>query len=337
MTPRTVLNLLTCLTPRRVWNLLCLGLSYALSVLLRRPVFFGMPFALTVEPTNLCNLRCPECPSGAGTLNRPLGSMSLDRFRAIVDSVRRHTWYLQLFFQGEPFLNRDLLAMMRHARARRMYVSLSTNAHFITRDNAAELLATGVDRLIVSLDGVTEESYRAYRVGGSFAKVRDALEALREAGREAGRGRTDLVLQFLVTRANEDEIPALRALAREYGARPVLKTMQVYSMAGAERFLPAERRYRRYDIADGALVLRGALRNRCTQLWKRAVITWDGSVLPCCFDKSAEHPFGSILDADLPAVLRSSAARAFRRRVFTRRTDLPICTNCTEGVRIYRR
>jgi MoaA/NifB/PqqE/SkfB family radical SAM enzyme len=337
MTSRTILNLLACLTPRRAWNLLRLGLSYALSVSLRRPVFFGMPFALTVEPTNLCNLRCPECPSGAGTLNRPLGSMSLDRFRGIIDSVHRDTWYLQLFFQGEPFLNRDLLAMIRLARARRMYVSLSTNAHFITRDNAAGLLATGVDRLIVSLDGVTEESYRTYRVGGSFAKVRDALDTLRDARGTPGRDRTDLVLQFLVTRANEAEIPALRTLARECGARPVLKTMQVYSMEGAERFLPTERRYRRYDIEDGALLLRGALRNRCSQLWKRAVITWDGDVLPCCFDKSAEHPFGSVLASDLRAVLRSAAALSFRHRVFTRRADTPICTNCTEGVRIYRR
>jgi radical SAM protein with 4Fe4S-binding SPASM domain len=337
MTMRTARNLARCFTIRRAWNLLLLFVSYALSEWTRRPVVLGRPYTLTIEPTNRCNLSCPECPSGNGTLVRPLGSMALDDFVRLVDAVAQHAFYLQLFFQGEPFINKSLLDMVAHARSRRMYVAISTNAHFITERVAAELLDRGVDRIIVSLDGTSEESYRAYRVGGSLAKVRDALEHLRDARvRANGHARSELVLQFLVSRQNEHEIPQARSMAGAVGAQLALKTMQVYSMESAERFLPTDERYRRYRIADGALIPKSAMKNRCVRLWERSVVTWDGVVVPCCFDKNAEHPLGNVRSATFNEIWKSKKYMDFRREILENRRGIPMCTNCTEGLKVYR-
>jgi radical SAM protein with 4Fe4S-binding SPASM domain len=233
-------------------------------------------------------------------------------------------------------MNRDLIDMVRYARAKRMYVSISTNAHFIRNGMGRRVVDSGLDRLIVSLDGMTEETYREYRVGGSLAAVAGALDSIGVARREEPRERMELVLQFLVNRKNEGEIPLLKSFARSHRAEVALKTMQISSPANAERFLPRQERYRRYRMRDGKLVPKSRMKNRCLQLWERSVITWDGTVVPCCFDKDARHPLGSVRERSFREIWRSEAYQEFRRRILRDRRGVPMCTNCTEGLTIYR-
>lgn len=337
MTLRTLRNLARCISFRRVWNLLLVGASYQLSARRKRSVVWGRPYTLTIEPTNRCNLKCPECPSGNGAMVRPLGMMDYNRFTAIVDEVHTDVFYLQLFFQGEPFINNRLTDMIAYARARRMYVAVSTNAHFLRREVVDGLLRAGLDRLIVSIDGLTQDVYEEYRVGGSLAKVHEALAHLDAARRAFGRrARTEVTLQMLVTRQNEGQLAGLRALARKHRAGVALKTMQVYSIEGAERFLPLNERYSRYRIVDGELQTKNAQHDRCVRLWERSVITWDGVVVPCCFDKDAEYPLGTIDAQTFSEIWHSPEYHSFRNRVLTGRRDIPMCRNCTEGLRIYR-
>ncbi|MBL0174427.1 MAG: SPASM domain-containing protein [Ignavibacteria bacterium] len=337
MTVRTARNLLRCVSLRRAWNLLRVFASFQLSARSGRSIVWGLPYTLTVEPTNRCNLSCPECPSGNGEMVRPLGSMPLPFFERIIDELRGETFYLQLFFQGEPFINKQLVAMVETARKRRMYTAISTNAHFLTRSASEALLDAGLDRLIVSIDGMSEETYQEYRVGGTLARVVEALGTLREARNGHPHGaRMEVVLQFLVTRQNEGEIPALRALAREHGASVALKTIQVYSLESAERFLPADEKYRRYTIENGQLRPKSALANRCVRLWERSVITWDGTIVPCCFDKNAEYPLGSLADGSFTDAWKAPAYESFRARILSDRRGVPMCTNCTEGLKVYR-
>jgi len=335
MTVRTIRNLLHCATPSRAWNLARMTASYRLSVLTGRSIVWGRPYTLTIEPTNRCNLSCPECPSGNGAMTRPQGMLAFEDFRGIVDEVRREVFYLQLFFQGEPFINNRLLDMIRYAHDRRMYVSVSTNAHYIRETTATELVASGLDRLIVSIDGLTQEVYEQYRVGGTLAKVHEALELLQGERRRRGSG-MELVLQLLVTRQNEEQLGALRSLARRYDAEIALKTMQVYSIEGAEQFLPKDERYSRYHRVNGELRTKNRLRNRCVRLWERSVITWDGTVVPCCFDKDADHPLGHLNGRSFAEVWQSDEYHAFRRKILAGRKNVEMCRNCTEGMKIYR-
>ncbi len=337
ITARTIRNLLRCITPWRTWNMLRMLASYRLSVWSGRSIVWGLPYTLTIEPTNRCNLSCPECPSGNGTMTRPQGLLSLDEFRRIVEEVRREVFYLQLFFEGEPFINNRLLEMVEYAHERRMYVSVSTNAHYLRPEVAQRVIASKLDRLIVSVDGLTQEVYEEYRVGGSLQKVHDALEHFAAARREAGSScRTELTLQFLVTRQNEGQIDELRVLAQRYGANVALKTIQVYSIEGAENFLPRNERYSRYERVNGELRTKNRLHNRCVRLWERSVITWDGTVVPCCFDKDAEYPLGQLSDGSFEEIWQSESYHDFRRRILHNRKDVDMCRNCTEGLKIYR-
>ncbi len=330
------LHLLRCITPRRALNLVLALLSYKLSDRTGRTIVWGMPYTLTIEPTNLCNLRCPECPSGNGTMTRPSGMMSLDFYKRLIDDIKGDTFYLQLFFQGEPTINPLLPDMIRYARTKRMYVSASTNANFVRPDTVAELLESGLDRLIVSLDGLSDETYRIYRIGGKLEKVLAALESIKQLKSRDVGVRSEIIIQFLVTRQNEHEIPEARALARRYGATLALKTIQVYSLEGAGKFLPENERYRRYRMEDGKLRVKAALKNRCVRLWERGVVTWDGTVVPCCFDKDARYPLGSTSELSFSEIWKSPAYQDFRRKILTDRRGVEMCTNCTEGLRVYR-
>jgi radical SAM protein with 4Fe4S-binding SPASM domain len=332
MTMRVLRSLLTCITPLRAWNAMELACSYGLSMLLRRPVAAGLPAAVTIEPTNRCNLSCPECPSGSGAMTRPQGFIPIERFDRILDEIAPRAAYLQLFFQGEPLLHADLVAMVERARRRRLFVSVSTNAQLLREETVHRLVASGLNRLIVSMDGASEESYRAYREGGSLARVLEALELLRRERELQGAMGMDVVVQMLVTRQNEAEIPEARRIARQAGARLELKSMQVYSAEGAERFLPSAERYRRYRIRDGRLEIKSPLASRCGALWFRTVITWDGAVVPCCFDKDAAVPLGAIDTDSLASIWRGDAYQSFRRRILASRATIPMCRNCTEGL-----
>lgn len=335
MTFKTVQNLARCVTLQRLWNLVLVFVSFKLSTLFRKPIIWGMPYTLTIEPTNRCNLQCPECPSGNGELVRPLGIMKFDIYKRIVDELSKQTFYLQLFFQGEPFINNKLMDMIRYAHSKRMYVSISTNAHYIRREVAEQLLQSGLDKLIISIDGVAEESYKTYRVGGSIKKVHEALLYIQEQ-RESIPSSMEVVLQFLVTKQNESEIPELHKLAEKYNASVALKTIQVYSIESAEMFLPNNEHYRRYKIVNGELKTKSSMKNQCVRLWERSVITWDGVVVPCCFDKNAEYPLGNVLDRDFTEIWQNGAYSTFRNSILENRRGVPMCTNCTEGLQVYR-
>ncbi len=337
MTARTILNLLRCFTPRRAWNLIRVFASFQLSVLTSRSIVWGSPYTLTIEPTNRCNLKCPECPSGNGQMVRPLGLMSIERFNAIVDEISGEVFYLQLFFQGEPFINNELLEMVRYARSRHIYVAISTNAHYLRQEVIENILDAGLDRLIVSIDGLTQDVYEEYRVGGSLDRVLDALHRLAAARRSRGRRhRTEVILQMLVTKQTEAHITALRELASSVDASVALKTIQVYSVEGARRFLPDDPAWSRYEIVDGELQIKATMKNRCVRLWERSVITWDGTVVPCCFDKNAEYPLGSLEESTFEEIWTSKSYHDFRNAILTNRRGIDMCRNCTEGLKIYR-
>jgi radical SAM protein with 4Fe4S-binding SPASM domain len=321
-------------TFRRVFNLFKVITSFLLSYLIKKPVIFGIPPALSIEPTNICNLKCPECPSGAGTLTRRRGMMSFETFKRITDEVYKDSFYFQLFFQGEPFLNKELLRMIDYAREKNIYTSVSTNAQLIDDNMIRELLNHPPDKIIFSIDGIDESSYKNYRTGGSFSKADNALRAL-AIGKKAAKKKIPFIeFQFIVMKQNEHLLKEAVMYSRNTGAdKVVLKTMQVNDFESAEKFLPDCNEYSRYKVKDKKLYIKNKLSNRCLTLYKSAVITWDGYVVPCCFDKDAEHSLGSVNGRSLKEIWHSSEYNTFRKKILLNRSSVPMCTNCTEGMK----
>jgi len=164
-------NFISKFTSRRVWNATKVVSSYYWSKWRKMPIQWGFPISLTIEPTTSCNLRCPECPSGKREFSRPTGMLQNDFFKDTVDDLHKDIAYLIFYFQGEPFLNPKFLDMVKYASSKNIYTATSTNAHYLNDENARKTIESGLDRLIISIDGTTQETYEQYRIGGSLKKV----------------------------------------------------------------------------------------------------------------------------------------------------------------------
>ena len=165
---RDRLNFLSKLTFKRIFNALGLVFNYIYSKITNNPKNLFLPVALAFEPTTSCNLRCPECPSGLRSFTRPTGMLEKTLFEKTIEDLKGALLYLTFYFQGEPFLHKDFLEMVKIATKKKIYTSTSTNAHYLTYENAVETVKSGLDRLIISIDGMSQETYEQYRVGGKF-------------------------------------------------------------------------------------------------------------------------------------------------------------------------
>jgi MoaA/NifB/PqqE/SkfB family radical SAM enzyme len=261
--------------------------------------------------------------------------MPLKQFRHIMDEMGPYLLHLTLWNQGEPFINPDLLAMIRYAKTRKMVVLTSTNGHFLdSREKAEQLVASGLDDLIISLDGISPETYQRYRKGGDLSKVIRGIRHLVAAKRRQGSKQPYIELQFLLMKHNQHEITTFRALARELGVDKIsLKTVQVESLEESREFLPQRGAHRRYTVEENSLRLKGRIRNNCRWIWFCPVINSDGTVCACCFDKDNTFPLGNVFQSrSLAQIWHGERYRAFRRRILDHRAQLPLCQNCSEGL-----
>jgi len=289
-----------------------------------------MPVAAGIELTNLCNLKCPECSTGSGGLTRPAGYMDLQLFKKIVDELRPYLYNINLYFQGEPMMHPQFFNFISYGKGIKMTVS--TNGHFLSGGNAEKVARSGLHRLIVSLDGMDQESYSVYRRNGEFGKVRQGIAEVAKAIRESD-SKLNLEIQFLVNRHNECQIGAARKFARETGAVLRLKSMQILKNDRIDEWMPATESFKRYRKRNGDYVLKSRLSNSCLRLWINPVVTWDGKVIPCCFDKDGDHVMGDLSLNSFREIWNGEKYRVFRESVLTARKSIEICRNCTSGMR----
>ena len=331
------LNLISKLTFKRVWNILKVTGSYYYSRWTGQPYQAGVPISFAVEPTTACNLGCPECPSGLKAFSRPTGNLKADTFRKIVDEMAGESLYLTFYFQGEPYIHPHFLENVSYASGKGMYTSTSTNAHFLTDDTAKKTVESGLDRLIISIDGTTQDTYESYRVNGKLEKVLEGARHIVKWKRQLRSTTPRLVFQFLVVKPNEHQIEEVKVLAKEIGVDVVkFKTAQLYDYRNGHELMPDNERYSRYKKqADGTYQLKNKLSNHCWKLWNSCVFTWDGQVVPCCFDKDARHRLGDIHKHSFREIWQNEAYRNFRSKLLTSRKEIDICSNCSEGTKVW--
>ncbi len=335
--PYDRINLLSKLSLRRLWNIVLVSLTFHYSRLSRKPVHPAMPVSVSIEPTTSCNLRCPECPSGLRSFTRPTGMLDPVFFQRIVDQIKDKIFYLTFYFQGEPFLNPDFLEMVSYASSKNMYTATSTNAHYLTDEVARKTVESGIDRLIISIDGTSQETYEQYRVGGSLSKVKEGTKRIVDWKKKLNSSKPYLVFQFLVVRPNEHEVSDVKRLAKEMGVdKVVFKTAQVYDFKNGNDLIPVNEKYSRYKkMSNGTYEIKNSLKNQCWKLWHSSVITWDGAVVPCCFDKDAKYKMGTLHEKSFSEIWNDVPYTEFRSRLLESRKEIDICKNCSEGTRVW--
>ncbi len=311
-------------------NAISAGYSYVASSLTGKPVVNGMPVAISAELTNNCNLKCPECSTGSGAMTRPKGFMSSFLFDKLISELEPYLYNINLYFQGEPMLHPGLFHFL--ARCTGLNTIISTNGHFISEENAEKLAVSGLREIIISLDGMDQQTYSSYRVNGDFEKVISGIRNISEAVRK-NFSPLNIVIQFLVNRNNEHQISEVRKFAHKVKASLKLKSMQIINKVDFSNWLPIDTRFRRYENKCNVYTLKNSYPDRCARLWFNPVLTWDGKVLPCCFDKNADHVMGDLNEDSFREIWTGPKYRIFRKSVLSGRRMNDICLNCTSGLK----
>jgi radical SAM protein with 4Fe4S-binding SPASM domain len=331
------IQLLRKLSAQKLFNAFNVWVSYHISKNTKNVSSIGFPISMAIEPTTSCNLRCPECPSGLRQFTRPIGMLEPTFFKKTIDEVYRELIYLTFYFQGEPYLNPNFLDMVKYASDKGVYTSTSTNAHYLTKEQAKKTIESKLNRLIISIDGTSQETYEQYRVGGQLQKVIDGTKNVIEAKRKLKSNTPHIVFQFLVVKPNEHQLEDVKKLAQELGVDEVVfKTAQVYDFENGNVLIPENIKYSRYKKnADGTYSIKNKLLNQCWRMWSSCVVTWDGVVVPCCFDKDAKHQLGDLKKDTFIKLWKSNKYQNFRRAILKSRQEIDICQNCSEGTKVW--
>lgn len=325
------LNFLQKLTIRKVFNIFLAKSSFYLSGIIRKPVVWGLPYAYSIEPTGICNLKCPECPTGLGLIRRNTSSINPNLYNTVLGQISDTATYLMLYLQGEPFINPNIFEMIGLANKAKVYTCISTNGHYLDTANAEHTVRSGLDRLIISLDGTTNETYVQYRKGGSLQVVLSGIKNLVEAKQQLQSKTPHIILQFIVFKHNQHQINEFKQLAKSIGSDAIsIKTAQLYSFeAGNERMTDLTS-FSRYQMVGGKMVVKKKLRNRCKRLWSIGVVNSDGVMAPCCYDKNAEHRVGDLNQLSLQTTWKGQDFTRFRQQILMNRKEVGMCRNCDE-------
>jgi len=331
------LNFISKLTVRRIVNVVKLFASYQVTKWVKRPIQWGRPMTVSIEPTTACNLRCPECPSGLRSFTRETGNLKKDFFRKSIDELHKELLYLIFYFQGEPYINPNFLEMVSYANSKGIYTITSTNGHFLNDENSRKTIESGLDRMIISVDGTTQDVYENYRKEGKLETVLQGARNVVKWKKKLNSSTPHIIFQFLVVKPNEHQIADVYRLADEIGIDEVkLKTAQIYDYEHGSDLIPTIDKYSRYaKTNDGTYTVKNELLNHCWKLWHACVISWDGLVLPCCFDKDAKHRLGDLKNKSFSDIWHGEEYQSFRTLLLKGREEIDICKNCTEGCKVW--
>jgi len=297
---------------------------------MRIPITPPLPVAISIEIASICNLNCPECVVGTKSLIRGRDFMELPMAKKIAGEFSGKALSVYLYFQGEPMLHPRFFEIVELFRGMRPLIS--TNGHFLDRENCVRLAGSSLRKLIISYDGVTADTYNIYRRGGDHRAVTEGIICLARLIREQ-RSSLGIEIQFLVGGHNEHEIPEAEAFARKVNAGFRVKSMQVLDPARAVEWMPLDEEKARYTKENGSL--KKSFSRGCLRMWTTAVITVDGDVIPCCYDKNARHVMGNLYNNSFSEIWHDPKYSAFRRAVIGKRDNIDLCSKCPQGRTIF--
>ncbi|MCL5018798.1 MAG: radical SAM protein [Candidatus Pacearchaeota archaeon] len=316
------------LHPRRLVNLVSLNISRSLKL----PKIIGAPHTVMIEPTNTCNLKCPLCPTGAGLIKRAKGFLKFSDFKKVVDETEKSVFHIRLWNWGEPLLNKEIFKMIEYAKRKKIFVNLSTNSSFLDQTVSEKIINSGLDELIISLDGASEKAYTAYRKGGDFNKVINSIKFLTCERKRLNKKTPYIKLQFIIMKSNENEISKMKSLAKTLGVDELsFKTvgiMDYFSKEDIKKYIPSQEKYSRYAVDSNKVLSKRGVKNWCDFIWEEVVINWDGSVVPCCFDMNNRYPFGNVFNHSVKKVWNSPEYINFRKQILSSKKQIPLCRYC---------
>jgi radical SAM protein with 4Fe4S-binding SPASM domain len=299
----------------------------------------NMPKMITIEPTNHCNLKCPLCPTGEGDTSVEYGLFKLGKYKKVVDGFSKWAQTIQLFSWGEPILNKSFIEMIRYASQNphniRSVTSVNLNA--VTDEQIKGLVTTNLDKLHISIDGVTQDVYEKFRVGGNLETVITNLKKL-VAAKKLYKSNTEVIWDFIVMKQNEHQVSEAKEMASSLGVpiniynvrthlkedylNPVDKMIDKY-----KKWLPNNPKYNSYNMQTKT---RKKSIQFCKKPWEETMVNWNGDVFPCsCIHTEEKDRMGNIFEQDFEEIWNGEKYIAARKELLGQSTNLKtICRTC---------
>lgn len=327
----TYFSSIKCLSPTKIANYLLLWVDFGYSLVSKKTYIRHSPTFISIEPANFCNLSCPECPTGNKSLpSKTKQTMDMQLFSKIITELQPTLHSVLFYFQGEPLLAKSLPDLIRYAKAFHIYTITSTNAQLLDNETAKKIVESKLDKIIISIDGLRQESYEQYRIGGKLQKAIDGIGYLKLWKQRLHTNTPYIEVQCLRLKSNENEWPLLKKQYKQWGADGIsFKSAQFYNYANGNELMPTQQKFARYKKLADKYTIKNKLHNHCFRLWSGAVIDVSGNVLPCCFDKAGQYIFGNIQNTTFKDVWNSHSALKFRLQILQHRKNIEICQNCT--------
>lgn len=326
-------------TLRRFFNLFLIHFQKRIT---KNSRVLGYPYKLYIDPSDICNLKCPLCPVGQRREGRSRGIMNFETFKKIIDELFPYLYEISIHNWGEPFINENFFKMIKYAHDKKIKTVTSSNLNLIDEEKAEKIVRSGLDWLSVSLDGASQETYSKYRIGGDFNKVIENIKLIQKKKKELRKNNPIVNWQFLVMRQNEHEIEKARKMAKELGIEISFDKMRAdfgkelmesdkTRIKNAMKFLPLNGKYCRYDYEK---MERKVKLKTCPFLWTQSTVNWNGSVAPCCAVWEEKYDFGDITSQTFKKIWNNEKYRFSREliskkgRIKNKNNTKTICANC---------
>jgi MoaA/NifB/PqqE/SkfB family radical SAM enzyme len=273
----------------------------------------GMPYIYTIDPLNVCNLRCPLCPTGLGTLARKRGKLELEKYEQIIDQIAPFAYKVCLYNWGEPFLHPDIFEIIQYTSSRQVEVLISSNLNHFNAEMAEKTVLSGLDTLLVSVDGTTQDVYEKYRRKGNLSIVLNNLRLLVEAKHRLGSSKPFIYMRMLVNRFNENQIDEMKELCQQIGV-DAFEVGRLYvdttNLDQIKEWLPEKEQLSAYDYSGEKL----SNSWHCVDdLWQSMVINWDGGVAPCCWMHDKKNDLSNVFEVPIKDLWNGDAYISSRR------------------------
>lgn len=291
-------------------------------------ILFGKPFSLVLDTSSLCNLECVWCPTGQRRNSRTQCIMPYDKVIKIFKTLGPYLKKVMLCNWGEPFLNKDLIKEIKFIQKNydfQLILSSNLNIKF-TEKQATDLVMSGLDVLICSIDGATQRTYEIYRKNGNLETALENLKLLTKIKKENNIKTLKIVWQYLVFKHNEHELEQAKQIAKEIG----IENINFMKPWCPEDWISTLPEYSNYIINEKEKKEYRNITKHCYCLWTTIVINANGSVSPCCSVEDEKDDFGNFFDQSVFKLWNNKNYQAARKFNITRKQSnvVNICTKC---------
>ena len=269
--------------------------------LLKKDIVLSYPYLLKIESTNICNLKCAYCYDNRRKPldgERPYGRMTLSQFKQLINEVRQFVFKINLYGYGESLLFPESIEMIKYASKNNIGVAISSNMNYTDPDLAEKIVKSGLEVLIFSCHGLSQESYSRFMRNGDQELAMKNIKSVIDEKKRQNSPTPFVDWQYCVTGFNEHEIELARDKAKELGLDGVrfIRTNITTNNANAEwysKMFPKED-----DLSKKIPEAPG-----CSWLYRSAYINYDGGLLPCCNNvRPMKNDFGNVFRDGLKTI-----------------------------------